>query len=69
MPKYKTSRKSRKYQKNYYYAHKIKSLNPSHRPTATEEDGDPATRAERIREWMDKINKKYKCVGKGIKNG
>ncbi len=64
MPKYKTSRKSRKYQYEYYHAHKVKSVNPSHRPSGAEEDGDPATRAQRIREWMDKINKKYKCVVK-----
>ena len=59
MPKYKTSRKSRKYQRNYYYTHKIKSLNPSHRPSVAEEDGDPETRTQRIKEWMNEINKKY----------
>jgi hypothetical protein len=62
MPKYKTSRKSRKYQYEYYHTHKVKSSNPSHRPSGAEEDGDPATRAQRIREWMDKINEKFKGV-------
>ena len=56
---HKTSRKSRKYQKDYYYAHKIKSRNPSHRPSMTEEDGDPATREQRMKEWINKINEKH----------
>ena len=56
MPKYKTSRKSRKYGRDYYYAHKVKSPNPPHRPNGCEEDGDPATRAQRMKEWMEKIN-------------
>ena len=69
MPKYKTSRKSRKYQRDYYYTHKVIYLNPSHRTSEAEENGDLVTRTQRIMEWIDKINKKYKCVGKGIKNG
>ncbi len=60
MPRYMKSRNSRKYQKDYYYAHKIKSHNPSHRPVG--EGEDPATRKQRIKEWMDKIN------GKELKN-
>jgi hypothetical protein len=52
--------KNRKYQKDYYYSHKIKSHNPSHRPVNSDEDGDPATRNQRIKEWINKINEKYK---------
>ena len=51
---------SRKYQKDYYYSHKIKSRNPSHRPVGSDDDGDPATRNQRIKEWMNKINEKIK---------
>jgi hypothetical protein len=58
--KNKTLRNSRKYQKYYYYAHKIKSRNPSHRPVSLDEDGDPATRNQRIKEWINKINEKIK---------
>ena len=58
MSQHKNLKKSRKYQKDYYYAHKIKSQNPSHRPAGESEDGDPATRKQRIKEWMDKINGK-----------